>query len=111
MSADSAVFDELEFGSKPYKEVPLDIRANDYLSKAKTEVKAFKDQLVRKFGSKENTKFVIRKYKRPGAVFFGVCLVYNVNDWDAMDFAFSVEDAIPDYWDDFALNRLALNDS
>jgi hypothetical protein len=110
MSASSAIFDELEFGSKPYKEMSLDIKKCDYLEKAKLEVKAFKQQLIRTFGQVENTKFVIRKYKKSGVTFYGVCLVYSVNDWDAMNFAFGVEDKIPDFWDDESLKNLKLND-
>jgi hypothetical protein len=110
MGASSAIFDELEFGSKPYKEMSLDIKQDDYIAKAKMEVKAFKKQLVRIFGEVENTKFMIRKYKKNGVVFYGVCLVYSVNDWDALNFAFTLEDKIPDFWDDESLKNLKLND-
>ena len=102
------LWDEIDIGTHPYSEIGVATTDADYLTKAKQEAVAFRRQLIRKFGKREDAEFLVRKIKQPDNIYYNVVLTYQINDFDSSNFAFiQVEESIPDYWDDMAKKELA----
>jgi hypothetical protein len=101
------IWDELEIGNVPTREVPSDKKNSKYKFKSKIEAKIFKEQLERHFGKKSGIEFYLRKIKQSHGTYYNVIMLYKVNDEECQRFAFlEVEDKIPEYWDEIAKKQL-----
>jgi hypothetical protein len=101
------IWDELEIGSVPTKEIPTDKNNSKYKFKSKIEAKIFKEQLERHFGKRNGIEFYLRKIKQSHGTYYNVIMLYLVTDEECQRFAFlEVEDKIPEYWDAIAKEKL-----
>lgn len=97
--------DYLTLGPNPAAEECFS--SNDY-TKSKEEGIVYKHQLERLFPIPQDVraKFKVKSFPHEYGDYIEVCIVYDDNDEVSTDFAFLVEDNIPEYWDDESLKEL-----
>ena len=94
--------DYVYLGSAPWDEdcVQVDPKV-DYLPALKAECLRFLELLEKKFTSKpEGCSFIVKSQGHEFGEYCEVCVRFNDEDEDEIDFAYFVENNIPGKWDD-----------
>ena len=90
-------------GATPAGESCECLGANYDSNKAQKECHAFIRQLTRQFGvPPQGARFAIKNFPHDFGSYKEVCVVYDDNNEEAIDFAFKVERESPENWDDKA---------
>jgi len=96
-------FDELELGTTPTGEdcAQVGSTAYDFYNVSKMEIKAFYNQLMRMF---PNLPYGVQ-FKRQSNIhdfgtYYELAIRYDSNDEGAVNYAFNVENNLPEQWDE-----------
>ncbi|MEM9753670.1 MAG: hypothetical protein AAF916_09840, partial [Planctomycetota bacterium] len=111
--------ESLYIGATPYGEACAQVGQTDYQELALVECHAFIGQLRRQFGDEPpGCKFIIADNPHSGDPHSGgphdlgtchsVNVQYDVNDLDACDWAFMVDNDQPEFWDNQACQELGI---
>lgn len=94
----------------PYNETPLvPVRPKeDYVPNMRRECRAFKAQLQRAFNDPpDSARFVVKSFPHDFGSYMEVCVEFDDDDKEAVEFAYKVESEAPQDWDDEAKEELA----
>ncbi|MEM9754060.1 MAG: hypothetical protein AAF916_11845 [Planctomycetota bacterium] len=106
--------ESLYIGATPYGEACAQVGQVDYRKRALAECQAFIGQLRRQFGDEPpGCKFIIADNPHSRDPHdLGTCnsvnVQYDVNDLDACDWAFMVDNDQPEFWDAQACQELGV---
>jgi len=96
--------DYLDLGSSPCGESCVQVGSNDYHSRARLECQTYRDQLLREFPAiPESCRFAIRSNPHDFGSYLSVVVYY---DSASVDYAFHVENNLPESWDSESLAKL-----
>ena len=99
--------DYLEIGSVPSDEPCCGVGADNYYEMSRIECQVFKKQLKRIFGEgTENNSIVIKSFNHDFGSYSEVCVYFNDQDEESLDYAFKIEGECPENWDDEAIQDL-----
>lgn len=92
----------LELGSVPFGENCVQVGADDYYTKYREESNRYIEQLKHRFPEINNVNcyFSIKGFPHEFGTYHEVVINYNDNDDAAINFAFFVENNLPEYWND-----------
>jgi hypothetical protein len=101
--------DYLTIGSSPAEENCAQVGKDGYSEQSQKECRAFVNQLTRQFGTPpEGARFAVKSFPHDFGSYKEVCVVYNDNIEEAIEFAYKVERESPAQWDDEARKELGL---
>lgn len=104
--------DFLPLGSCPNEENGVQIGDPQYALKGAKECKAYLNQLIRIFGTPpKGSSLIIKSFEHEYGFYKEVCLLFDEDNTEHAEYAFNVEQKLPDYWDDKALKELELEAS
>ena len=95
--------DYILLGSAPSEEDCVQVSQDpNYIAAMYEECKRWKSSLMDKFPIPEglNVHFGIKRFPHDFGEYMEVALYYDDRDEEAMDFAFEVENTMPERWDD-----------
>lgn len=99
----------MTLGPTPPGEKCAQVGADDYPEKSRIETRAFLNQLIRQFGEPPpGARFTVKSFSHDFGSYREVCVAYDENSETAGDFAFNVENNLPESWDDAARKELGL---
>ena len=99
--------DYLMIGSSPCEEECAQVGSPDYRTRAMKELTAFKNQLLRVFGTPPiAANLVIKSFPHDFGTYHEVCVIYDDENEEAVDYAFKLEANTPMVWDDIAKKEL-----
>ena len=98
----------LELSPCPTDEDCAQVGQPDYRAKATKEMKAYINQLYRQFPDAEDKgcDFFIKWFPHEFGSYGYVCVMFSEDEDMQVDFAYGVENNLPDNWDDEALKEL-----
>lgn len=101
----------MEIGPVPAEENCAQVGDIDFRNRAKREMSIYIKQLNRMFPEAYDSgvDFKAKFFNHDFGSYGEVCIVFDGNDDDAVQFAYHVEANLPGFWDDEALKEL--NDS
>jgi hypothetical protein len=101
--------DYLTIGSSPAEENCAQVGADNYGELSRKECNAFVKQLERQFGQPPfGARFAVKSFPHDFGSYKEVCVIYNDDIEEAVEFAFKVENESPAQWDDEAKAELGL---
>lgn len=105
--------DYITLGSTPISETCQQIGSPTFDPiKSTKELMAYKHQLQRMFQNiPEGCNFYVRTFKHDFDSYKEVCINYNDEVKAASDYAYNVEENLPENWDEDALKELAETES
>jgi hypothetical protein len=100
-------FDTIAIGPTPAEEKCAQA-GHDDIELNRMEVRAFIKQLMRLFPIPENVnaRFIMERNEHEFGVYYEAAIKYDMSDEAAADYAISVENNAPKYWDDIAKTEL-----
>ena len=99
--------DYLNIGSSPHGEDCAQVGSSDYPQKSRLECQAFKNQLLRIFGTPPGgASLVIKSFPHDFGQYREVCVVYDDESEEETDYAFKLESEGPENWDEKAKEEL-----
>ena len=99
--------DYMTIGSTPSGEDCAQVGSDNYYPRMKIESKAFINQLFRKFGeSPYGALLVTKSFPHDFGEYHEVCVLYNDENEEALDYACKLESECPEYWDEEAIKEL-----
>ena len=100
--------ERIEVGATPYDEDCAQVGSADYSSKANKEMKAYINQLNRKFPDAENkgVNFKIKWFSHDFGSYGEVCIVWDTDNAIADEYAYIIDSGIPANWDKEARKEL-----
>jgi len=100
-------YDSLELGPTPAMEDCAQVGWDNYVELSKMELKAYKNQLTRMFPNMpEGAYFKINRNPHDFGTYYELAIKYPVDDKEASDFAYMVENNLPENWDEQAKAEL-----
>lgn len=103
--------DKIEIGSSPYGEDCAQVGTPDYQEKAKKELVAYRNQLIRQFGQPpEGVVIKIKGNPHDFGTYYELVAVYNEDDEQAAHYAYQLEGEGPEFWDAEAKKELGIAD-
>lgn len=102
--------ERIEISSTPYDEDCAQVGTVDYREKATKEMKAYINQLNRRFPDAESKgiDFKIKWFNHDFGSYGEVCIVWNTDDPIADEYAYVIDSDIPSNWDDEARKELGI---
>lgn len=99
--------DSLELGSSPVDEDCAQVGTEGYYERAKTEIKALRNQLIRIVGEPpRGATLKMKGFPHDFGTYHELGVVYDDDDDKATEYAFRCESECPQLWDDLALKEL-----
>jgi hypothetical protein len=102
--------DFIAYGPTPTGEGCAQVGQDDYFQQSQYETKAFIGQMRRLFGAvleAAGVRLVVKGFPHDFGTYHEVCAIFDDEDPEQNDVAFSLEDKIPENWDEIARNELA----
>jgi hypothetical protein len=100
--------DYLSIGSVPAGEDCVQVGTKDYCERAKKECRAFAGQLLRRFGEPPTgVSFAVKGFPHDFGTYYEVVVYFDDKIKAAIEYAFRVENNMPEYWDETAKKELA----
>lgn len=107
------MYEYIELSSSPVKEECAQLGADDYEERSKIECRIYKQQLQRMFPIpahlEEYVYFAIKKEEHDFGWYREVIIKYDYNNDAAADFAYNVEENVPEHWDDESKRQLNIH--
>jgi hypothetical protein len=101
--------DYLSIGATPAEETCAQVGKEGYSEQSQKECRAFVNQLVRQFGQPpEGARITVKSFPHDFGSYREVCVVYNDNIEEAIEYAFKIEAESPANWDEEAKKELGL---
>lgn len=102
-----SVCDYISICSSPTNESCAQVGSDNYFTQSQKELKAFINQLRRKFGKEPGTAYLkIKSFPHDFGTYHEVVCYYNDEDEEAINYAFKLESETPEYWDEEAKKEL-----
>lgn len=103
--------DYITLGPTPCAENCAQVGDINYKRRATLEMDAYINQLERMFpnSSSDGLSFQKKWFNHDFGTYGEVVVVYNDDDYDATVHAIRIENNLPDYWDEAALDELKYN--
>lgn len=99
--------DHFELGSAPFGEDCAQVGAADYRARSIAECNAFARQLARRFpNAPEKARFTTKTFPHDFGSYREVVVCYDDEDEASVEFAYTVENDTPEYWDEQAIEEL-----
>jgi hypothetical protein len=102
------MFDTFELATTvPHEEDCAQVGSDSYSSKARQEVRAFKNQLLRMHGTPpEGAGFKTLFCPHDFGTYLDLALVYDDDDEEHVEWMLKIESGLPDKWDQTAIKEL-----
>lgn len=101
--------DYVELSCSPIEEDCAQVGSDDYHARARKECQVFKDQLARQFHPlPDGVRLGIKSFPHDFGNYYEVVAYYVEDNEEATDFAWSMQDNLPEKWDDIARKELGL---
>jgi hypothetical protein len=102
------MIDYLEVGPVPADEPCAQVGDMDYRNVARREMNTYARQLDRMFpdAKKYDVTFLPKFFNHDFGSYGEVCVCYDTDNEESMNFAFHVERNLPEFWDDEAVKEL-----
>lgn len=101
------MYDELYLAPVPLSEHCAQVGEEDYLRKSTKECRAFVNQLNRQFGEPPaKAYFKVKKCPHDFGTYHDVVIHFDEDDEAATEYAYKVENELPENWDEQALTEL-----
>jgi len=101
--------DYISIGSTPCDESCAQVGSPDYYERSRKECTAFKHQLVRVFGEPPGSAILVTKtFPHDFGEYREVCVSYEDESEEALDYASKLECNTPEKWDEEARKELGL---
>ena len=99
--------DYVELGTAPINEDCVNVGQENYEELVKDECNRFKELLVRMFGEPPvGATYCTKSFPHDFGTYYEVCVKYDVWNKEAEDFAYLVQDNLPETWGD---NSISMN--
>jgi hypothetical protein len=99
--------DFINVASVPYDEECSGVGSENYFNMSRLECMVFAKQLGRQFGEgTEYNNIVIKSFPHDFGTYREVCVYFDDNIPESVDYAFNIESETPDKWDEEALKEL-----
>ena len=99
--------DYITIGSSPAGEDCAQVGSDNYAARARRECNVFIKQLRRQFGEeKGSARLAVKGFPHDFGTYYEVVCFYNDEDETGTDYAFKLEGAPPETWDDEAKRAL-----
>lgn len=93
--------DYVSLGSTPYNEECAQIGDPDYYKKTKEELKKYKSLILTKYGEPpEGARLQVKSFSHDFGSYHELCVVYELDNIDAENYAFALEQNCPETWKD-----------
>ena len=103
-------FDTIEIGSSPYSEDCAQVGSDNYSERARKELVAYKNQLVRMFGEPpEGARLFIKSNPHDFGTYHELACKYNEDNEEAAHYAYKLEGEGPEFWDAEAKRELGID--
>ncbi len=101
--------DYLNIGPSPASEDCAQLGKPDFYEQAKKECQAFKAQLIRAFGEPpQGARIASKAFQHDFGTYYEVVCYYQEDLEEAVDYAFKLENEMPEVWDEQAKEVLAV---
>jgi len=101
--------DYIALGTSPIDEACAYVGEDDYWEKAKKEGRVFQKQLERVFGPPPETAYFAGKsFSHDFGTYVELCIFYDMDSKEEVEYALKLEDEMPEYWDEKAREELGL---
>lgn len=92
----------IELGSTPAAEDCAQVGAPDYYDRMREETRRYIEQLYNRFtqAASYGCAFVRKSFPHDFGTYHEVCISYDDDNEDSIEFAYFVEENIPEHWDD-----------
>jgi hypothetical protein len=96
---DNKMKEYLELGSAPADEDCIQVGDNDYVPAMLKDCKRYKEQLTKQFlNIPDSCSFSIKQFPHDFGSYYEVVIYYDPNIPASIDFAFNVENNLPNNW-------------
>ena len=85
------MMDYLNIGSTPCDETCVQVGNPDYYTLAKPECERFKAQIIKHYPPVYGARVVVKSFDHDFGAYLEVCVVYDIENEEANEYAFSVE--------------------
>jgi hypothetical protein len=100
-------YDELSLGCTPTDEPCASVGKDDYYELSKIEARVFAKQLLREFPNKpEGVSFKIKSNPHDFGTYYDLTIRFPENYDEAVDYAFNIENNLPERWDEISISEL-----
>ena len=101
-------YDFIELGSTPCSENCAQVGQSDYTRHARIECQVYKHQLERQFPVPDGTDcyYRVKSFSHDFGAYSEVIIYFNTSQDIATEFAFHVENNLPETWDPQAISEL-----
>ncbi|QLE46539.1 hypothetical protein FD723_40720 (plasmid) [Nostoc sp. C052] len=110
MPNSKARLDRLEISATPPEEECLQVGIDDYPKKGRQQCNVFKQQLERQFPIPQHLEeilyFAVISCPHDFGSYYNVCVKFDGNNEEAVNYAYNVEANTPAYWDEDAKTEL-----
>lgn len=102
------MLDYIDYGPVPYGEECEQLGDRYDAQKARAECAAYVSQLYRLFGERkpDGVTLVIKSNPHDFGTYLSVCARVNDDNEQATEFAYDIEDELPEFWDTEAIEEL-----
>jgi hypothetical protein len=102
-------WDYMDIGPVPLFEECASLGTDGYPARSKFECSIYRDMLLRLFPipDKLNARIVIKSFPYEGDSYREVCVKFDSDCQEAIDYAYRVEADCPHNWDEIALRQIA----
>lgn len=99
--------DYLSISSVPAGEDCAELGSENYYNRAKAEIKALKNQMIRIVGEPPFGAILKMKgFPHDFGTYYELVVVYNDDNEEAEEYAFKCENELPEFWDAEAIKEL-----
>jgi hypothetical protein len=92
------MYDQIELGASPTNEPCVQVSDQDYMDAMRQEARKYKALLESMFPAPENGEFRIKSFPHDFGSYLEVCACFDSLDEKAIEWAFNVEENLPEYW-------------
>ena len=93
--------DYIGLGSVPILEDCAQVGQSDYPEKSREECRKYKQLLLNKFGQPpEGAYLTVKTFNHDFGLYREVCVVFDSDNEAAVNYAFEMENNLPETWDD-----------
>lgn len=95
--------DYLNIGCNPAEEPCVNVGEDNYMSRARAECRRFAELIQKKFGPPPGTAaIIIKSFPHDFGSYLEVCISYDDDDIEGVEYAYAVEAHAPQTWSDDA---------
>lgn len=100
--------DYIELGSSPYSEDCAQLGQNGYYDFMRVEMKEFKRMMEELHPNTSDFigYYKVKSFPHDFGTYHELCVVYDDNDDDSINWALETENSVPEYWDNTAKQNI-----